>query len=497
MTIKPIFILAFFINAFSLHAQTAEDILRYSFRQPLGTARTLGLAGAWSTGGADISAANINPAGLGFYRRNELIGSAAISALRNNAEYVGTNSDDSRTNFNIPNIGVVFNNVNSYKGKDATEGIVAGSFAFGLNRANNFQQNLLISGNVSNSSRSNALALAANGQDSAGFFNRSEDNNLGALAWRLTVIDNFGSPTRYGSRFQIFNDNDYKVSQDIARTVRGRNNEYFIGGGLNVSNLIYLGGSLIISAIELTSEQRYSETVLSTSTTNSLQSFTVNEFYRTTGYGAGGRFGVIVRPTDFIRFGAAYHTAIRHNLTDFYQNTMSVYLNGNVFTEPPQSREDFFEYQLITPSRIVLGGSFLFKELFMINYDYESVNYTSGRLTSSTFAFNNENTFAKNNFNRNAVNHRVGAEINYGGFKWRGGFAYSQTPYNTNIFRTNKADRMGISLGLGTIIDRTITVDVAMLHWFGKSYYTPYNGAPTATILNNFTNVVVGVGYRF
>lgn len=485
------------LASIATYAQTAEDLLRYSFQQINGTPRALGLGGAWGTAGADITSAAINPAGLGFYRRSELMGSAAISANYNDASYNGFANTDTRTNFNIPNFGLVFNKVNSYKGKDATQGVVAGSFAFGLNRKNNFQHNQFISGNTNNSSRTNALAIGASGQDSANFWSANEDNNLSALAWRLSLIDNNGGSRNYASIFNKINDSAYSTSQEITRRTRGRNNEYFVAGGVNISNLIYLGASVVISEIEFTNDVSYQENITATSANNPVSAFTVNEFYRTTGSGVGAKLGAILRPADFIRIGFAYHTPIRHNLVDYYQNTMSVVFNGISYTEPPTPREDFFEYQLITPGRLNLGGSILIQKFAIINFDYERVDYTSGRLTSQGFAFSNQNAIAKASFNNNANNYRIGAEINAANLKWRAGFAYYDSPYNTTVFRNNTGERMAITGGIGAIINRDLFIDVAVINWFGKAYYTPYSGAATATINQNMLGISVGAGYRF
>jgi len=128
----------------SVLAQTADDVLRFSNQQITGTPRTLGLAGAWSTAGADIASASLNPAGLAVYRKGEIFMGASVTSLNNIANYNTFSNSDNRTSFNIPNFGIVFNRVSRYKGKDATDGIVSATFAFGLNRVNNFQQNQLL-----------------------------------------------------------------------------------------------------------------------------------------------------------------------------------------------------------------------------------------------------------------------------------------------------------------------------------------------------------------
>src|SRR5450755_2313607 len=61
----------FFI--FSLQAQLPEDALRMSYTHPSGTAREQAIGGAMGSLGGDISANYVNPAGLGFYKTDEVV----------------------------------------------------------------------------------------------------------------------------------------------------------------------------------------------------------------------------------------------------------------------------------------------------------------------------------------------------------------------------------------------------------------------------------------
>ena len=55
----------------SVQAQSPEDGLRLSWFAPNGTPRSNALGGAMGSLGGDLSAAHINPAGLGFYKSSE------------------------------------------------------------------------------------------------------------------------------------------------------------------------------------------------------------------------------------------------------------------------------------------------------------------------------------------------------------------------------------------------------------------------------------------
>ena len=67
-----IIILAFILSGGTLSAQNAVDALRYSRINTGGTARYMGMSGAFGALGADFTSASTNPAGIGLYRSFEL-----------------------------------------------------------------------------------------------------------------------------------------------------------------------------------------------------------------------------------------------------------------------------------------------------------------------------------------------------------------------------------------------------------------------------------------
>ncbi|MGB3174174.1 MAG: aromatic hydrocarbon degradation protein, partial [Saprospiraceae bacterium] len=61
---KITILFAFMLGLMAINAQNASDILRYSTRQPLGSARYVGVGGSMGAIGADFGAISDNPAGL-------------------------------------------------------------------------------------------------------------------------------------------------------------------------------------------------------------------------------------------------------------------------------------------------------------------------------------------------------------------------------------------------------------------------------------------------
>src|ERR1700682_734555 len=85
-----------------LSAQVPEDALRLSWIAPSGTARQQAIGGAMGSLGGEISAAYVNPAGLGFYKTNEIVFSPGFRFQKDNSNYRGTTTTGtSASNFNI------------------------------------------------------------------------------------------------------------------------------------------------------------------------------------------------------------------------------------------------------------------------------------------------------------------------------------------------------------------------------------------------------------
>ncbi len=338
--------MASFIAFIHANAQNHEDVFRYSLYNYQGTPRTMAAAGAWGAVGADLSSASINPAGIALYRRNELLTAVSFNSYSADANY-GTSAyqeqHDYKLSFNIPNFGFVLNQTNPYMGKDTRQGLVAYQLAFGMNRLADFHQNVTVLGNTKNNSISDYFAQLAKGKDSAVFFNSDYDNTLYALSRRVGLIQNVTDGKTYASIQKLQNDTDYVMSEAQSLKNRGRMYEWYISGGLNFSNLIYLGASFVIQDVNFTSDMSFTESLVQTSVAQNIyQSTNVNTSLTTRGSGFGGRIGMIIRPNDFFRLGFSYQTPVILNLKDEYYNSLSVATSeGNIYSQPAEKRVDF------------------------------------------------------------------------------------------------------------------------------------------------------------
>lgn len=516
MKIIPIFmagaLLAFKIPAAS--AQNVTDLLRFSQNQSMGTARSQGMGGAFGAVGADYSALQINPAGLALYRRNEAHLSMGINADIGNAKYFGTGASDSRTGFHIPSMGIVLSNVYNDMGQDRVSGLVSINFAAGLNRVASFQQNFTMNGINTNNSVLDYLVERANGTDVSQYRNSNINdpmnnylNDLGAQAWTTYLIDTSpGSNTTYTSR--LANAANYNLKQSTQGSIRGAIYEYNVSAGANISNLIYVGASLVFTNIRYEKTESFDEQVVAADHINFYKGARITSDISAAGSGVSGRFGVIVKPVDFIRFGVSAQTPARISIKDEFRFTTTGFFTNTTNTYDPQAK-DYVEYQVLTPARYTGSMAFVFSSFGLISADVEMVDYASAQFKSNNIDYSTINQSARNTLQQ-SMNYRIGAEFKFDdasgnladSYRIRAGWALMGSPYQTTAFNVSQSNlqRQLYSGGFGMIFDR-IFVDFAIAALTGTDYIQPYTlQSKTSPIgQNQFTayNFALTTGIRF
>ncbi len=89
-------------------AQNSDDILRYSNENLQGTARFQAMQGAFGALGGDLSALNINPAGLAVFKNSEFSGTFGINYNEIRTDFYGTVINNKTNIFDMPQFGGVF-----------------------------------------------------------------------------------------------------------------------------------------------------------------------------------------------------------------------------------------------------------------------------------------------------------------------------------------------------------------------------------------------------
>ena len=239
----------------SIYTQNSIDALRYSRHDYQGSAKFVGMGGSAGALGGEISGLLVNPAGIGVYRNSEFTTSIGFNNFNSELTYLGTEREDGRLNFNVPNIAYV----GSYKGDP--NGWKNYSFALNYNRINSFNSENLLSGNGSNSTiiddyvntLNNDNANVADVENFAYPFGPSQAYNT-FLIERLTNIETGQLEYIPAIFFDEFVGNTRKVDNiSQERSVRSNGNQaetQFTFGG-NYLDKLYLGASIGLSLIHI------------------------------------------------------------------------------------------------------------------------------------------------------------------------------------------------------------------------------------------------------
>lgn len=508
------FLLAVLGVSVTVMAQDESDALRYSQLTSGGSARVQAIGGAMGSLGGDYTATHVNPAGLGLYKTNEWVLTPGFFSLKNNASYRGNRESNRKSNLYFGNAGLVV--AMNQRGNDQQKAWKNITLGLGINRLANFNSNLYLKGNNNQSSFAEKYIeeLTKNG---------IVDPNLAAKNYPFgssLAINTYLLDPTYNSNNQVTGYssvvfNTTGVIQENAITTSGALNELSLGAAGNYSDKFYIGASLNVPSLRYRRTNTYTETDQKNDPTNKFQSFTLKENLTTEGNGINAKLGMIFKPTEFVRVGAAFHTPTAYSLKDTYDAEMTT--NTEAYQGiKRQSSYDLtngypgeYQYTLITPWRAVVSASYVLREIAdvtkqkgFLTFDYEYVNYAA-----ASFRFDNSNAGDKalaDKLNRSiskmykgASNIRIGGELKFNTIMARAGFAWYGSPYQNS---NTKGDKKLISAGLG-YRNHGMFVDLTYVYALGKDLYYPYrlqdkNVSP-ATIDRRGGNVVLSIGLKF
>ncbi|MFH1160614.1 MAG: hypothetical protein V1733_06680 [bacterium] len=403
------------------HAQTALDALRYSRIFYNGTARFMGTGGAFGAVGADFSTAATNPAGIALYRSSEITLSPSFIVEYNTSEYNGTSGRDSEVNFAMSNFGFIYT---LFTGKaNRTGGLRSINIGFGMNRQNDFNERVFIQGPNHTSSILNYFTDILNTPPvtKPNMVRYDYPFDIG-LAYDCGLIFYDSIQKKY-----FFDMPDGGVYQEKVIRTWGSINEFDISFGGNIADKLYVGLTVGIPSIRYFSESNYREEDTGDSIPY-FQSLSYSYNYQTNGTGVNFKLGLIYRPANWIRLGAAIHTPTWYpNVYDYYNSYMSATFDS-VLNYPTQvSPEGFYNYQMMTPFRAIGSLALFVGKYGFISGEYEYVAYNQARYRAPGDDFEDVNTVIINDYN-SPITFRVGTEWRILMLRIRGGFGYYGSP---------------------------------------------------------------------
>jgi hypothetical protein len=469
-------------------AQNEVDALRFSRYQFGGTARSVGMGGAYGAVGADFSSLSTNPAGMALYKRSEVSFTPSFLTSKGASTFNGTSSDDSKSNFNIGSIGavLVMQNQDSRSNSDWKNF----QFGFGYNRLANYNSNYFITGTNPKTSLLGQYVNWANGVAPA---------NLG-------VDGSFDTQLAYNdSLIYVKNKNGNIYSADIldmatfpgvyqtkSISTNGYLGETVFAGSANYQDRIYFGASLGVVALKYEESATYTETDPGNKIPifNSLTKF---DHQIIKGTGINLKLGVIVRAADWLRLGAAVHTPTLYSKLniDYYSNMSSTFDNG--FKASASSPLGQYTFDMTTPLKLIGSAAFIIGKSGLISADYEMVDYTKARLNPAA-DFTTANQRIQDKY-RSTSNIRIGGEYRFGQISFRGGYGFFGSPYSSGV-NNGKADLVSLGIGYKT---QDYFVDCAFTSYsMSEDYYLYGVDASNKSSLKTTNNtLMVTFGLKF
>ena len=489
---RLVFILtATLLTISGIFAQNVDDALRYSQLFYTGTARFMSMGGAFTALGGDMSTLSQNPAGLGVFRSSEISLSPQLLHNNTSANFHGI-SKDYLYNFNLGQAGIVSNIISG----SGSSGLLSLNFGYSFNKTSNLNSSTRIQGTSTTSSMADYWADASNGTyytDITGAAGIAYD------AWIIDTITGSGAKS-FGTVFSNYGDNpssDY--GQNIRRLItnEGFMGEHAFSVGGNVSNKIFFGATVGISRLKFTGHYEHLEKA-DYYLDSELSDFTYTEHFENTGTGISLKIGTIIKPTESIRIGLAFHSPTIYRIDEyFYDNISSNFTDDShyEFENDPVR----YNYSLTTPFRALAGFAYQFKKMALLSFDYEFIDYSTARFseTGDNYDYSEKNLEIKNTLKQTS-NIRVGGEFRMDKFYLRGGYGYYGKVFEIGEENDDMFHR-SISVGAG-FREQNINIDFGFTNLRNTQSYILYNTfseSAVAGLTSSRNMFTVTMGYKF
>ena len=523
---KKIFI-ALLLGGASLmaSAQATFDVLKMSETELSGTSRYMSMAGAFGALGGDMSAISQNPGGIGVYRSSDISATMNLNFLStktlsdklsdtkfwfNNVGYVGSMKIDNDF-FRYFNWGFTFNRINSYQRR------YRGGYNTSYSMTNKIADNL-------NAGSWTAQDLSANQYD-GNIFYECNAPWLGILAYQSYLLNN-----NLDGSFKGLSNNGTTGTANFYVDEKGHTDEYNITLGGNFKNTVFWGLNFGITDLRFDSYQYYGEDLDNAeiydyrydngSTTAGYAGYDFQSFQETRGTGYNFKFGVIVKPVNQLRIGAAFHTPTYYDMKDLYkvQSGFDLQANGDdqmyqdSYETGVKGYYDEYRYTIKTPWKFMGSLAVVPTSKGLISFDYEYVGANTMRCGDEG-GYNYVDTEYKIKDQLQAQHTlRVGAEYRVTpSVSLRAGYAYQTSPvkdevkgvenYDVDVVSSNymyqyDKNNQYITCGIGYRYKK-FYLDAAYVHHNRTSHYHAFPGEQGEEVKDNNNKIALTLGFRF
>ena len=291
----------------------AQDVQRFAERQVIGTARYVAMGGAMTAIGGDPSAALDNPAGLGLYRRSEIM--RTLDETIDRTYQSGTNDRYGRSRFAAPQISAIWSLGNPQR----IRGLIYSNFMLSSNRLATYNRDIHAEGK--DLQMLNTICLKTDGLPEQYLQNKPwDDTEIGWLSilGYETYLINPAEDDLWTPAIELI-DGTLSISET------GSYDQYTLSWAGNINNQWYIGLALNVPTLSYTKNVTHYET-------NRTHSAELKSMYHLSGVGVSGTIGIIYRPIRALRIGASFLTPTTMSLSVQTESDMNTRINGQSYT---------------------------------------------------------------------------------------------------------------------------------------------------------------------
>ena len=499
-------------------AQSSYDAYNIASSDLNGTARYVGMGGALSALGGDISVMGSNPAGTALFRKNDI--AFTLSGVFGDDGVL--NHDSSRASIDNAGAVIVW---------DVDDGNLR-NVNFGLNysKSKNFLSNLRTGiDNIQGLSQTAQIAdMVMNCDYSFGLNDLDSWGSLPYLATNLLdgeytaslidIVDNYETDKDGNC---VLDENGYPVYQGTSyywspaqsghflKSQWGSTAQTDINISFNVLDKYFFGASLGVYNINYHRESMYSETGTYGN------AYDIYNYYDSRGDGVDLKFGFICRPIEDspFRFGIDVHTPTWYSMEDARGASIDYFIDGYQYSNHEYNTP--FEYNYRTPWKFGLSLGYTVDNYFAVGAEYEYSDMSTAKFNTYGDYYNDyyytQNEYIKDNLKGQSTL-KLGMEVKpVPAISIRAGYNYVSSPFRNEAYNTlyysddftetdytNWKDTHRFTLGLGYRYKGGY-IDLAYQYQSQKGDFYAFdevNLTPTS-IDNNRSQLMCTFGFRF
>ncbi len=492
-------VLAALCSGSMLFGQGVTDALKYAQQDIRGTARYMGMAGAFGALGGDVTTLGQNPAGIGVYRNSDLAATIDLSNQVSNTQTIGAAIKENKFSVACNNFGFVWT---IRTNQEALKNLNIG---FSYNKQKSFDRSYKAQfhGLKGGNSLSGYIAQMANGivendlayPETGNYDPYNEQSWLNVLGYQSYLISPYNPG---GSSWHGVVDKGNVPNADLYVREKGSIDQYNFNIGGNIYNVFYWGIGLAVTDFSYSMQTRYGEEFTGgTITTPGLSDgwYVMRNQLHTTGSGVKANLGVILRATDNFRLGFAFHTPNYYKMTDIYSASVKYDISDSESSDEPRKEgqadtpDGSYDYEFESPWRMIASAAYVFGHKGILSFDYEytskDMSFNDGYDSNMFFETNNDivsMTKAVHTFKVGAelmATKRLSARLGYAyqtspvESVYRGGNEMIPTAGTLTTFTLDRATQY-FTAGLGYRFSN-VYVDLAYMHRYRSSELFPFS----------------------